>query len=143
MRLLVLLGQVIIGALLTPIVIDKGLRSLINLATQSNFNLRFQLHFAVSHFGTYVVAIVLGLLFWLAGRALARVLGSAVVPGFLNLLATLVLALGLAALSQTPLFGGLDTAIYSTFYKTVPAILYPLLGCILAALIVPGKRATA
>jgi hypothetical protein len=143
MRLLVLLGQVIIGALLTPLVVEQGLRRVINLATASNFNLRYQLHFAISHFGTYVVAILLALVFWLAGRLLARLLRCTYVPGFMTLLATLVLALGFAFLSQLPFVAAFDTAVYAQLYRTVPPILYPLLGCVLAGLLVPGKRVNA
>jgi hypothetical protein len=143
MRFFVLLGQVILGALLTPLAVDHGLRSVINIATQSNFNLRYQLHFALSHFGTYVVAILLALVFWLAGRLLARLLRSSHVPGFKSLLATLVLALGFAVLSQLPIISAFDTAVYATLYRTVPPILYPLLGCVLAGLLVPGKRTNA
>lgn len=141
MSFLILLMQAVLSVLLTPVVVDKGLRNLFTLATPSNFNLRYQLHFAVSQYGQYVAALILAIVFWLIGRILARVLRRPRVPSLLTLLATLVLALGLAHLSTLPLVADLATAIYARTYMAVPSIIYPLIGCVIAALLVRGTRA--
>jgi hypothetical protein len=140
MRLVVILLQIVSAIVLTPLAIKFGLLNAINMATRSNFNLQYQLSFAVGHFGTYVNALVLGLLFWLVGRIAAPLLGASRVPSWLTLLATLVLALGLAHLSQLPIIGALHNEVYARTFTSVPPIVYPLIGAVVAALLVPGKR---
>jgi hypothetical protein len=141
-RLFVMVIQLIVAVLATPIVLSNGVLGAINLATQSNFNLRYQLHFAVTHFGTYVNAALAALIFWITGRIAARLLWSSRVPSVMTLLATLILALGLAHLSLLPAVAEINTAIYARFFTSVPQIAFPLAGCVLAALLVPGKRVT-
>jgi hypothetical protein len=140
-RAFVIMLQVVVSALLTPLALNQGLLSAINMITPDNVNLRYQLHFVVSHFGTYVVAALAALIFWIVGRVVSRVLWSPRVPSFATLVATLVLALGFAHLSQMAFVGELNNLVYATFYRAVPPIAFPLIGAVLAALLVPGKRA--
>lgn len=140
MGLLLIVAQVALAVVLTPLAVERGLRTLISLATQGNFNLQYQLQFAVSHYGTYVTALVVALIFWLVGRILASLLGRHRIPTLLTLLATIVLALGFAHLSTLPMVSALDTEFYARTFMTLPPITYPLVGCILAALLLPGRR---
>lgn len=140
MGLLLVVAQTALAVLLTPLAVERGLRALISLATQGNFNLQYQLQFAMSHYGTYVAALILALIFWLAGRILASVLRRRRIPSLLGLLATIVLALGFAHLSTLPTFAALDTEFYARTFMTLPPITYPLVGCLLAALLMPGRR---
>jgi ribose/xylose/arabinose/galactoside ABC-type transport system permease subunit len=139
-RAIIILLQCVAAAILTPLVLKYGLIRAINMVAANDFNLQYRLNFAVSHFGTYVVALLTGLLFWLVGAIVARILGASRVPSFMTLLATLVLALGLAHLSQLPAINDLHTTIYARTFQTVPMILYPLVGALIAALLVPGKH---
>jgi hypothetical protein len=141
-RILVLVIQLVLCTFLAPIVLNRGLLSAINLATEGNFNQRYQLQFAVAHYRTYVVAVLVAPLFWLIGAIAARLLRSSRVPSLMTLLVTLLLAVGLAHLSQLPVIASFNTAVYAQVYTSIPPIAYPLLGAVIAALIVPGKRRT-
>ena len=142
MGILLIVVQTALAVLLTPLAVERGLRSLIALATQGNFNQGYQLQFAVAHYGTYVTALLAALIFWLTGRILASLLRRRRIPTFLTLLATIVLALGFAHLSTLPMVAALDTEFYARTFMTLPPIAYPLVGCILAALLLPGRRVT-
>lgn len=138
-RVLVLLTQIVLAAALPPIVLKHGVLNLINLVASNNLNQRLYLQLIVAQAGTYMVALLVALVFWLVGRVAARLFGSSRIPSFATLLATIVLALGFAHLSQLPFAASLNTAVYAMFYRDVPTILYPLLGAVLAAWLLPGK----